>query len=116
MSTDCAPTVTTGPFVVGEIPAPLVYQYLDDAGAPIDLTGYTAKFVYRERDGAPTTGNATVSDAPNGKVQYVWTGTEFPTPGHYRAEFWAGNGGVNKFASVLITFDVRNPVGTVPNV
>lgn len=112
---DCAPEITIGPFVVGERPAPLVYQFQDANGAPLNLSaGYTAKFTYREVNATSSTeAAATMADAPNGKVQYVWTGIEFPTPGKYVAEFWTGNG-TNRFASSLIVFRVRKPVGNVP--
>jgi hypothetical protein len=110
-----SPSISTGPFVVGEKPAPLLYGFQDSNGAVIDLTGYTAKFVYREQDGTPTTANATLPTPANGQAQYSWTGVEFPTPGHYLAEFIVGNG-TQRFNSILITFDVRAPVGLEPNI
>jgi len=108
-------SVTIGPYTQGEKPAPLTYQFLDSSGAAIVLTGFTAKFSYQERDGAAVTANASVSDGPNGKTTYTFTGTEFATSGHYRAEFIVGNG-TNRFISVDIIFDVAVPVGTVPNI
>lgn len=103
------------PYVVGEKPSPLVYQFLDANGAAINITGYTAKFQYQERDGAAVVASATISDGPNGKAQYTFTGNEFTTAGHYRAQFWAGNG-TNRYASVDIIFDVALPVGTAPSI
>jgi hypothetical protein len=109
------PSVQIGTYTVGEKPVPLVYQFQDSNGIAIDLTGYTVKFEVRESLGAaPTILNATlVAPATNGSVQYVWTGTEFPTPGHYRARFWVGNAS-QRFSSVLITFDVADAEGPVP--
>lgn len=107
--------VRIGPYVMGEKPAPLTYQFLDSTGAAINLTGYTAKFSYQEHDGSATVAAATVSDPANGKVQYTFTGSEFATAGRYRAQFWAGNG-TNRFASVDILFDVAVSVGAAPSI
>lgn len=108
--------VHVGPYVVGEKQAPLEYQYLDSAGVPIDLTGYTAKFVFRERDSASAiTANAVVTNPTSGKVTYTWTGTEFTTSGHWMAEFWVGNL-AQRWCSWLILFDVRNSLGAVPSI
>lgn len=110
------PSVAIGPYVVGEKPNALTYQFQDANGAALDLTGYTIKFEMHEQFGATTTYSAAITGlATNGTVQYTWVGTEFPTPGHYRARFWAGNS-TQRYASVLITFDVADSEGPVPNV
>lgn len=103
------------PYIVGEKPSPLEYQFLDSNGTAINITGFTAKFQYQERDGAVFVQNATVSDGPNGKARYTFTGNEFTTAGHYRAEFWVGNG-TNRYASTDINFTVALPVGTAPSI
>jgi hypothetical protein len=108
-------SVIIGPYVVGERPSSLTYQFLNSSGAVIDISGFTAKLNYQERDGAAVSVNASVSDGPNGKATYAFTGSEFATAGHYRAQFIVGNG-TNRFISVDITFDVAVPVGTVPNI
>jgi hypothetical protein len=107
--------VAIGPYVVGEKPPPLEYSFLDSNGAAIDLSGYIAKFVCKEADGTVTTYNATVATPLTGTVEYVWTGVEFLTPGHYRAEFWTGNL-TNRYASLVLVFQVRGSVGPVPSI
>lgn len=114
-SSSQTPSVCIGPYVVGEIPPALVYQFLDSGGAPINLTAYQVDFIVRERSGAPATHAGALSDAANGKVSYTWTGAEWPTPGRYLAEFFVGNG-TNRYASLLITFTVRASVGAVPSI
>lgn len=110
-------SVTAGPYVQGEKTVDLVYQYLDENGAAIDLSGYNAAtFQFQEHDAAAATVlTATISDPVNGKVSYTWTGTEFATPGRYRAQFWVGNG-VHRITSVDIYFSVATPVGSVPSI
>jgi hypothetical protein len=106
--------VTIGPYVAGEIPSPLTYQFLDSNGNPINLSsGYTARFEYRERDSAPVLASAAVTDAVNGRVTYTFTGAEFATAGRYTAFFWVGNG-TQRLASIPIYFAVRLPAGPVP--
>lgn len=109
----CGNPIKLGLFTVGEKPAPLVYQFLDNDGLVINLTGYTVKFVWEPVGGTDTTGNGILLVAASGTVQYTWTGTEFAVPGQYQGEFWVGNG-TNRWASVLITWTVRAAVGTVP--
>lgn len=108
-----APSVSIGPYVVGEIQAPLEYQFLDAAGAAINLSGYSARFICRPVDGSPTTANASVTDPTAGKVTYTWTGAELSEAGPHWAEFWVGNT-TNRYASLRLEFEVRVPVGPVP--
>lgn len=103
-----------GPFVIGEKPAPLRYQYLDSSGAPLVITGYAVRFLFREEYGVVITRNGNLINAgAEGIVEYLWIGDEFPTPGHYLAELWVGNG-TNRFASVKIEWDARPALGPVP--
>lgn len=105
-----SPRVVAGPYVVGEVPAPLVYTFLDAAGAPINLTGYAVTFSYRRDDDAvAVTGSAAVTGAAAGEVTLTWSSTPFAGPGRYFGEFWVGNG-ANRFASLLVTFVVRAAV------
>lgn len=106
-------SLSIGPYVVGERPAPLEYQFLDAAGAPLDLTGYTAQFHVQPRGGPATSVPAVISDPAAGKVTHTWSGTEFTTSGTWWAEFWVGNG-TNRFCSLRLEAVVRAPVGDVP--
>jgi hypothetical protein len=109
-------------FKIGEKPFPLVYQFEDETGAGMVISGYTVKFYVRERDGSSASllSGALAGPPPgvqdvNGWVQYVWQGTEFTTPGHYLAEFWIGNL-TNRWASDTIEFPVGAPVGPAPSI
>jgi hypothetical protein len=107
--------IDLGQYVVGEKPAPLIYTFKDSDGVVMDLSEYTAQFVYREADGAATTRGAVVTNALLGEVTYTWDGSEFSGPGSYLAEIWVGNN-LNRFCSWLITYTVRLPVGSVPTI
>lgn len=103
-----------GTYMLGEVPPPLVYTFLDSGGAAVDLSdGYTARFNYGEHDGAASSAAAAVTDGAAGQVTYTWTGAEFTTAGQYTAEFWVGNG-TTRLASVPITWNVQVPTGPVP--
>lgn len=106
-----------GEFTQGEDPDPLEYQFQDSTGAPRPITGFSAKLQLKEQwDTTGQTLNATVSDGPAGKVTYTWTGAELAYPGHWTAQFFVGDGGTVKFASVPITFKVRRALGPVPSI
>lgn len=107
--------VDVGSYVVGEKPAPIEYQFQTAQGAVIDLQGYTAKFSWGPEQGSGTTGDATITDATEGKVTYAWTGAEFLTSGAYQAEFWVGNT-VTRFASERLVYKVRQPVNGTPDI
>lgn len=118
MSHSSRPSVTLGSFVVGEVPAPLEYQFLDADGVAINLTGFTVvTFQWGERVRGqfvnPVVETGTVSDAAQGKVTYVWDGDEFAAPGEHAGIFYVNNGTV-QYASILILWQVCLPIGTPP--
>lgn len=106
-------SLAIGPYTVGEKPAPLVYQFLDSAGVPIDLTGFATEFHFQRADSTAATGAATVSDPAQGKVTHLWLGSELSSPGIWWCEFWAGNG-TQRYASKRLEATVRAAVGTAP--
>lgn len=114
------PSVELGSYVVGEVPPPLEYQFQDADGEPIDLTGFTvATFQWspyvQGQFTDPTVATATVTTPLEGRVTYVWDGSEFQSPGEFAAMFFVNNG-TTQYASILITWHVCLAVGTAPAV
>lgn len=112
------PEVFLGSFVVGEVPATLVYQYLDADGASINLTGYgVIQFQWGLDDHGlitdATVTSGSVADAVTGQVSYAWTGAEFATTGPHAGLFFVNNGNL-QLASVLITWQVCASGATPP--
>lgn len=112
------PSVELGSFVVGEIPLPLDYQFLDASGVPIDLTAFTVvsfnwgsyiqgQFVN------PVIELAIVTNPTGGVVTYEWDGDEFAEPGEHVGMFWV-NDGQTQYGSILITWQVCLSVGASP--
>lgn len=120
MSRLSRPSVELGSYVVGEVPPPLEYQFLDANGIAIDLTGFgTATFQWspyvQGQYTDPHVETATVSTPDEGRVTYAWDGTEFQSPGEYAAVFFVNDGSV-QYASILIFWHVCLAVGTPPAV
>lgn len=118
MSFSPRPTVDLGSYVVGEVPPPLEYQFLDASGDPINLTGYTtATFQWSDYVQGqfvnPVVETASVTDAVAGKVTYTWDGDEFAGPGEHAALIYVNNG-TNQYASLLIMWHVCLAVGAPP--
>jgi len=111
------PTIEIGPYVVGEIPIPLEYQYVDSTGVPINLAGFTARFQRGEVNGGgfdnAVTVNATISDAATGRVTYDWDPADFPHAGRFGGMFFVGNG-TNRYASWLILWTTCASVDVPP--
>lgn len=107
-------TECIGPFVSGEIPAPLRYQFLDASGVPLDLAGYQARFLFAEEDLPSVEHQANLVDGgAQGTVEYIWDDVDLVTVGHYIGELWTGNG-TQRYASIMVTWDVRRARGPVP--
>jgi hypothetical protein len=86
-----------GAFTVGEVPFLLTYQFLDSAGDPIDLTGYTSVFQYGEKFAGqivnPVENPAGFTSISTGIASYQWDGTEFQNPGLFVGQFWVTSAG-----------------------
>lgn len=67
----------------------LTVEVTDENGAPIDLTGATAKFFMKDpRSTLKVNGAAaTITDAANGKAQYAWAPGDTDTDGEFYGEF-----------------------------
>lgn len=104
-------TTDIGTFTEGEIPPPLEYQFLDEAGDPINLTGYTATF-HTRIGGVDTDLTASVSDPAEGVVTHVWVADELARQngrGALRCEFAATNG-TNTYISERLHGYIREPI------
>jgi len=114
-------TAFLGSFVVGEVPSALEYQFLDSDGVPISLIGFTvARFQWGAYVGGslasgPFIETATITDALNGRVTFVWDGDEFSVTGLHRGQFFV-NDGTNQFASIFIEWNVCASIGAPPSV
>ena len=101
-----AATINIGIYKVGEIPAPIVVTLEDSDEVALNLSGYTAKWVYRRADGTSVTNAASlVSGGTTGQTTYTWADDDFEEPGNYEGEMWAGNG-TNRFTSVTYSWKV----------
>lgn len=89
---------------------PIVEAQLGDRNGPVNLTGATVLFIMK----LPTASVPKVSaqcvivDAPLGRVQYTWVGTDTDTPGAYRSEFQVSLPG-----GVVVTFPNDDYVPTI---
>lgn len=110
-----SPTVQDiGKYAAGEIPPAVQHQYLDTAGDPLDISGFTATAFI---ESSPTNtglgdGSISIVDAPNGIVQYVWDEDDMANPGGYRLQLWVENGaGTQRYASDIFSYQVYDGVG-----
>lgn len=120
--------VTIGPYREGEIPPPVVVTFKDANVAAIDLTGYSARWIYRRHassgnqtyaatDPAAVTQTATVNAdqvGHKGQVTYLWVSADFVTPGDYEGEMWVGNL-TNRMSSIRYVWRV-NAALAVPSI
>lgn len=77
-----------GPYTEGEVPASLSVAFVDAAGDPIPLTGFTAQWLMQRGEDEPIARAAIVMDpATGGEVAYVWQEGDL-VEGNWRGEMW----------------------------
>ena len=119
--TSTSTSVALGSYVVGEVPPPLTYQFLDADGTIINLTGFTiARFHWSDYvDGGvavdPVAELAAITNPSEGLVTYTWDGDEFATTGEHVGQFFVNDGTI-QYASILITWQVCTAIGVAPAV
>lgn len=99
-----------GPYSVGEIPRALAVTFEDADGGPVNLSGFTARFVIEQVSGDEAAsglgqGVAAITDAAAGVTEYAWTAADFATAGRFRGQMWVGDG-TNRLASIEFWWDV----------
>lgn len=110
------PKIKLGAFAAGEIPRPLVHQFVDYDGTPIDLTGgMDAAFNVESIPSVlgPLGGSATIFDPTGGRVRYDWSDDDLETPADYTGQFWVRVGG-HLYASDPILYTVYDGPGDAP--
>ena len=112
-------TLRLGPYTQGEKPPPVELTFTEeDEVTPINLTGFSAKFQWREtgtEQADATTVDADITGAAAGEVTYDWGDGGTDDVGTFIAQFWVGNG-TNRYASKRIEYTVQESVGVAPNI
>jgi hypothetical protein len=109
------PKIKLGAFAAGEVPRPLVHQFLDYDNSPVDLTGGVATFNVESIPPVtgPLGGSAVIQDPVNGLVRYEWSDTDMATPADYTAQLWVDLP-VYQYASDPILYTVYDGPGDAP--
>jgi len=104
-------TEYAGRYQRGEIPlTPLQYQYLDGAGAPLDISAHNAAtFLVTDPDGATLSHAATIVTPATGFVSAAWTAAMTNTAGRWEAHFWLAPGPVASVPIVWVVVDGPGP-------
>lgn len=82
--------INIGPFRKKAIPPALTVTFTDSAGAAVNITSMTIKFVYRAINGTTETNrDGVVVTGSSGIAKYVWVEADFDTPGSFEGVMWA---------------------------
>lgn len=101
--------IEIGPFTAYELPGQLTWQFLDDDGDPMDLTGFTVKYHHLRHGGSTVTRAGVLVTPASGIVGYSPVAADLNTAGVYKGQFEVGNG-VNRYYSDDIVYRVKEAV------
>lgn len=111
--------IKLGAFPAGEIPPPLLHQFLRYDKTPIDITGWTVLGFYVDGPEGQTVGlsDPTIYNGPNGQVTYSFVEGDMALAGTYKGLIWIQNLATNptlRLASDLYIWDVKDGPGPTP--
>ena len=106
-------TTQLGPYTVGEVPPPLVYQYLDNEGALVPINDFLGAFVLLKPDATEGAEERDVEvDEETSSLTYTWQIDDMDAAGTGAGQFWVGStDGLRKYASEDYEWDIVDGVG-----
>jgi hypothetical protein len=105
----------------GAKPDPIVHQFLDQNGDPVDMSvgtwtgqGRAEQLWVEAQPPNIGTGSVVVNDV-EATATYTWHSADFGTEGKFRLIIWVGNGTV-RYGSTVYEWDVADAPGADPSV
>jgi hypothetical protein len=108
-----------GEFAAGEVPPVLTVNFVDNSvdKNPVPLAGFSA-FIEIEKFPEGTTelgqGSLNITDESGGVVEYLWAEADMQEVGDYSVLVWVHDGGTQRYATDLLTYEVYDGPGPTP--
>jgi hypothetical protein len=107
---------------LGAKPDPIVHQYLDQNGDPVDMSvgtwvgqGRAEQLFIEDPQPANLGDGSVVIDDVEATATYVWHTADFAQVGKFRIIIWVGNGTL-RYGSTVYEWDVADAPGAPPSV
>lgn len=97
-------------YSVGDTAPPLLGTYVDSAGAPIDITGWTITLHLRRPGATVLIKTATITNGPAGQFQVSWAAGDFVVGDDQLAEVQFVDTGGDIFTAPKFLIDVDEEV------
>jgi len=105
------PREYAGRYQRAEVPlTPLQYQYLDGAGAPLDISAHSSvTFLVTDPDGVTLSHAASIVAPVTGVVAVTWTSAMTAIAGQWESHFWLAPGPVASVPIAWVVIDGPGP-------
>lgn len=97
------PVQHLGAFAQGEIPDPILNQFVDNDGVAVPLSGFTitAEIEARPATLGLGTGTLAIVNASEGRVSYTWHANDMGSVGFYRLQLIAAGAGKRYYSDIF---------------